>query len=108
MADERGELTTSQAMASVLQAERDAKRALEQCRRDADALVAQAQAQAQRINARCHHRIGRLHQHCGVLLEQMAQTYAAQTRDQLASAVHEATPEEIRRVVDRLLDEPGP
>lgn len=107
MAENKSEPTTSEAMSSVLQAERDAAHALDLCRGDAAALVAQAQVQAQRISARCHHRIGRMHQHCSMQLQTMAQTYAARTRDELASAVHTATAAEIQRVVDALLDELG-
>jgi vacuolar-type H+-ATPase subunit H len=88
-----GGMTAERAMNVVLQAEADARQAVEQCSAQADILLQQAREKAQRIAAHTDDRISRLHRRCHrAVTDQVSQLQLEQERNLKASLGSEPDP----------------
>ena len=95
-----------QAIQQVLQAERDAERAIENCEKDARQLIHEAQVRAQRINARADERITNMEMRHGHKLDQLVRSIEREGAVELRlDAGQQVDPAKLQAVIDALAAE---
>jgi vacuolar-type H+-ATPase subunit H len=98
-------VTTEQAMNRVLQAEHDARGAVDQCKQQADAMIQQARLTAQKIAEKADHRITRIHQRCSrEVTDQVTQLKRDQEQQAKDSHSYEVDVETVDVVVEQIAE----
>ena len=98
-------MTAEHAMNVVLEAEDNAKHAVDKCSSETDALLQQARQRAKQIAERADERITRIHQRCArVGTDQVAQLQRDQQKEARDSHSYEVDTETVDVVVEQIAD----
>ena len=98
-------MTAEHAMNVVLEAEDNAKYAVDKCSSETDALLQQARQRAKQIAERADERITRIHQRCArVVTDQVAQLQRDQQKEARDSHSYEVDTETVDVVVEQIAD----
>jgi vacuolar-type H+-ATPase subunit E/Vma4 len=98
-------ITPERAMNVVLEAEDNAKLAVEDCAAEAEAILQQARQKAKQISERADERITRIHQRCSrVVTDQVSKLQREQQQKARDSHSYEVDMETVDVVVEQIAD----